>query len=173
MKMKPKIQNSKFKLASFAETAVSATKAKQNLTPAFSLPEVLLSIAMIAIISGISTPVYQLFITRNNLDITATTIAQSLRRAQVLSQAVDDNISWGVSIQLGNIILFKGVNYASRDASFDEIFELPTNITPSGISEIVFAQFTGLPQTTGTTTLTSDTNEVRTIVVNSKGMIGY
>jgi Tfp pilus assembly major pilin PilA len=133
----------------------------------------LLSVAAIAIIAGMGIPVYQLFQNRNDLDIATVTIAQSARRAQVLSQAVDGDISWGITIQSGSVVIFKGPSYAGRDSIFDEVFEVSTSITQSGMSEIVFAKFTGLPQTTGTITLTSANNETRNVIVNSKGMIDY
>lgn len=140
---------------------------------AFTLLEVMLSLAAIAVIAGISLPVYQSFQVRNDMDIAATTIAQSCRRAAVLAQASDGDTSWGVRIQSGSITLFKGANYAARDATFDEFFSMPTSITPSGLSEIVFAKFTGMPTATGTTTLTSSINENRTISINAKGMVSY
>ena len=139
----------------------------------FTLLEVLLSIAAIAIIAEISVPLYQSFQARNDLDIATVEIAQTLRRTQVLSQSVDGDTSWGVSVQSGSITLFKGTSYAARDTNFDEVFEVPTSITPSGVSEIVFTKFSGNPQTTGTITLTSNTNETRTITINAKGMVNY
>lgn len=139
----------------------------------FTLIEMLLSVAIIGIIAGISVPVYQSFQVRNNLDIATVSTAQSLRRAQVLAQAVDDDTTWGVKVQLGNFTVFKGTSYAVRDTAFDELFDVPNNITPSGINEVVFDKFTGLPQTTGTITLTSNANETRTITINSKGMVAY
>lgn len=139
----------------------------------FTLIELLLSVSVIMIIAGMSVPIYQLFQVRNDLDIATATIVQSTRRAQALSQAVDGDISWGINIQSGSITLFKGESYAARDTTFDEIFEVPTSITPSGIAEVVFTKFTGLPQTTGTITLTSNANETRTLVINQKGMIDY
>lgn len=139
----------------------------------FTLIEVLLSVATIGIIAGISIPIYQSFQVRNDLDIATVEIAQSARRAQVLSQAVDGDTSWGIKIQSASLIVFKGTSYATRDITFDEVFEVPTSITPSGISEIVFTKFTGLPQTTGTITLTSNTNETRNITINAKGMVSY
>jgi len=140
---------------------------------AFTLLEVMLSLAAIAVIAGISLPVYQSFQVRNDMDIAATTIAQSCRRAAVLAQASDGDTSWGVRIQSGSITLFKGASYVTRDATFDEFFSMPTSITPSGLSEIVFAKFTGMPTATGTTTLTSSINENRTISINAKGMVSY
>lgn len=139
----------------------------------FTLLEVLLSLATIAGIAGISMPIYQSFQVRNDLDIAATTMAQSFRRAQVLAKASDGDASWGVHIQSGSITLFKGTSFAARDTTLDEIFVVPTSITPSGVSEIVFAKFTGLPTATGTTTLTSSINETRTITINGKGMVSY
>lgn len=133
----------------------------------------MLSIAAIGIIAGISVPIYQSFQVRNDLDIATITIAQTLRRAQALSQSVDGDTSWGVFIQSGSITLFKGVSYAGRDTNFDEVFDVPTSIIPSGLYEIVFVKFTGLPQTDGAITLTSNTNETRIITINAKGTVSY
>ena len=153
------IQNSKFKI--------------NNSSRGFTIIEVMLSLAVIAIILGVSTPIYQSFQVRNDLDIAATTIAQSMRRAQALSQAVDGDTTWGVDVRSGSITVYKGASYATRDTTFDELFDMPTSITPSGLGGAVFTKFTGLPQTTGTITLTSNANEVRNITINSKGMVSY
>lgn len=75
----------------------------------------MLSIAIITMLFGLSTPIYQSFQVRNDLDIAATTIVQSLRRAQVLSQAVDGETNWGVNVKSGSITIFKGVSYDARD----------------------------------------------------------
>ncbi len=139
----------------------------------FTLLEVLLSITIVAILAGLAIPVYLSFQTRNDLDITTVTLAQSFRRAQVLSQAMDGDTTWGVYIQSGSTTLFQGASYAGRDAGFDEVFDMPTNIVISGVQEVVFTKFTGEPQITGTTTLTSIHNETRNITINEKGMVEY
>lgn len=139
----------------------------------FTLIELLLSVSVIMIIAGMSVPIYQSFQARNDLDIAAVSIAQSLRRAEILAQAVDGDTKWGVDIRIGSITVFRGSSYATRDTAFDELFDVPTSITPSGMSEVVFAKFTGVPQTTGTITLTSNANETRTITINAKGMVSY
>ena len=135
--------------------------------------EVLLSVTAIAVIAGIGIPVYQSFQNRNNLDIAAVTFAQTLRRAETLAQSVDGDGSWGAIAQSGSITLFKGANYAGHDSNFDEFFEIPASVTLSGTQEYVFTKFTGLPQTTGSLTLTSANNETRTITINAKGMVSY
>ncbi len=139
----------------------------------FALIELLLSAALIALIAGLSAPVYQSFQVKNDLDVAQNTIGQTLRRAQILSQSVDGDVSWGVKIQTGSIILFKGAAYAARDAGFDEIFDVPPVIIPSGPAEIVFFKFSGLPQSTGTVTLTASTGEIKNIAINAKGTVDY
>lgn len=152
---------------------LTAKSYKLKAEQGFTLLEAMLSVIMIGILVGIFVPIDQLIQVRNDLDIATVTVAQSTRRAQTLSQAVDGDASWGVNIQSGSITIFKGTSYAARDTTFDEVFEVPTSITPSGLSEIVFAKFTGLPTTTGTTTFTSNANETRIITINAKGMVSY
>jgi prepilin-type N-terminal cleavage/methylation domain-containing protein len=139
----------------------------------FTLIEAILVVAMIGILTGISVPLSQNFQNRNELDIAANATAQSLRRARVLSQSVAGDTSWGVKIQTGSVVMFKGASYATRDTTFDETFTIPSNLTISNLSEVVFTKFTGLPQSTGTTTITSLQNESKNITINSQGRISH
>ncbi|CAN5231498.1 hypothetical protein BH09PAT2_BH09PAT2_11530 [soil metagenome] len=143
-----------------------------NSTRGFSLIEVLLSIALISILAGIGIPVFRGLQTKNDLDVATTTVAQTLRRAQTLSQAVDGDTSWGVKIQTGSITLFKGTSYAARDQTVDELFTISSTIVPSGITEIIFTKFTGAIASSSTTTLSNDTDS-RIITTNSKGMVSF
>ena len=138
----------------------------------FSLIEILLSIAAIAIISGIGAPIYFSFQQRNDLDISANEVIQTLRRAQTLACAVKGDSDWGVALQNNQIVLFKGSAYSTRDAGFDEIFIIPKYISSPGDSQIVFKKFICEPYASGQITLTlQNTNETRTIAINSKGMV--
>ncbi|MEI8103724.1 MAG: type II secretion system protein [Candidatus Moraniibacteriota bacterium] len=139
----------------------------------FTLLEMLLSVALMGALAGLSLPVYQSFQVRNDLDIAATTLAQSIRRAEVLSQGSAGDTTWGVAIQSGSIVIFQGASYAVRDVTWDEVFSVPTSITVTGASEIIFAKVTGLPTTTPTITLSTPINETRTLTINTYGTVLY
>lgn len=138
----------------------------------FTLLEVLLSVATIAILAGLSVPVWRTVQTKNDLDVATVTLAQTLRRAQVLSEAVDGDTSWGVKVQSGSITLFKGTSFAGRDTNFDEASDISTALSIAGVTEVVYAKFSGLPQTTGSTTLAT-ANDARSVTLNEKGMVSY
>lgn len=139
----------------------------------FTLLEVMLVIATITVLAAISIPVYSLLQVRNDLDVATNTTLQTLRRAQILSSGVDGDTTWGVKLQNSGITLFKGVSFALRSTGFDESYSLNGNVTPSGVTEVVFSKLLGVPDTTGTVTLTSSNAEARHITVGSKGQLDY
>lgn len=138
----------------------------------FTLIEVLLSITLIGIISGIGAIVYQQLQNRNDLDIAVGSVASSFRRAQALSQAIEGDTTWGVRINTGSIVLFQGASYATRVTSFDEVTNISSAIVGSGFVEVVFSKLTGLPQTNGVLTFTNS-NDSRTITLNAQGAVIY
>lgn len=138
----------------------------------FTLIEMLLSISIIAMLAGLSLPVYLNYSTRNDLAIATETTVNALRRAQTYSRGISSDSQWGVAVQSGNITLFKGASYAARDTTYDETVSVSSQITTSGLSEIVFAKLSAVPSTTGSISLTS-LNQTRTVSVNAKGMVEY
>lgn len=164
------MNNVRQKINSAIKLQITTCKLQAN--EGFTLLEILLSVAAMTILSGLSIPVFRTMLTKNDLDIATVTTAQTLRRAQILSQAVAGDTSWGVKVQSGSITLFKGTSYAARDSSFDEVFDVPGSITTSGTSEIVFTKFSGDPQTTGTISLSTDSDSSN-VVINGKGMVSY
>ena len=148
-------------------------KEKNKFLAGFTLTEILLVVSMIGIVAGISIPAMLSLQTKNYTEEGIYAIAQTLKRAEILSQGMDGDSSWGVKVQDGSIVLFKGVSYASRDADFDEIFELPLSVAVSGVSEIVFEKLTGNPQASGSIVLTANTGESRSLEINKQGMAEY
>ena len=139
----------------------------------FTLIELVITIAIISILAGLSIPVYLNFQTRNDLSISAHSLSHIYRRAQKMSQGVVGDETWGVDVASGQITLFKGISYVARDTGFDEPIVIPGNTVVTGLSEVVFDKLTGDPQQTGITTLTSVNGEVETVQINSKGMAEY
>lgn len=139
----------------------------------FTLIEIMLVVVLIVIIGGVSVPVYQSFQVKNNLGVAAQTIVQVLRRAQVLSQSGEGDSAWGVRIASGSATLFKGASFSGRDAAFDEVSEISTNIVPTGASEIVYSKLMGDPQTAGDIILTTSNNDTKIITINAKGTVEY
>ncbi len=139
----------------------------------FTLLDMLLSVSLLAIIGGMVIPSYHTFIVRNDLDLATATLASNLRRAQALSLSSDGDMTWGVRVGVGSILIYKGPSYVGRDVAFDENTQIPKTIVPAGINEINFSKVYGVPSATGTISLTSQANEKRTVTINEKGMVDY
>src|SRR3990167_215238 len=84
----------------------------------FTLLEVLMSVAIIGLLAGISIPVYRSLKIRSDLDIAVSVLISNLRRAQVLSQATQANLEWGVNLSPGFVTLFGGESFSLRDPDF-------------------------------------------------------
>lgn len=140
----------------------------------FTLIEMLLSIALMAVLVGIGAPIYARSQTKNDLDTSVQIWVESLRRAAILSAGVEGDSTWGASFTTGTITLFRGASFASRDSSYDELFAIPTTISASGLTEVVMSKLTGYPTTTGTTTIgSSAVSDAAGVTINSKGMVSW
>lgn len=144
-----------------------------NKQAGFTLIEALLSVVILAAITGISLPIYQTFARQNDLDLSTQSIVSMLRRAETYARASNTDNAWSVTIQSGVATLYQGTNYASRDTAYDETYDIPETVSTSGLSTIQFAKFTATPNTTGAITLTSTTNSTRTVTINAKGMVKF
>lgn len=139
----------------------------------FTMVELLLSVAILTALTGLSLPLYESFNRRNDLDLTTHSVAAAIRRAEAYSRGARGDSAWGVEFLSTGITLFKGTTYSSRDTSFDETLSLPGSVTASGLTELTFTKLSGQPNTTGSLTLQSTTNTSRTITVNVEGMVDY
>lgn len=139
----------------------------------FTLIEILLSVAIITLLLGLSLPVYESFVRRNDLDLTTQNIVSVIRRAQLYARSADEDSEWGVRASPTSLTLFKGSTYATRNTAFDEVVTIPASMSASGTTDVVFAELTGSPSVAGSYTLTSTTNDTRTVTINAKGMVNY
>lgn len=139
----------------------------------FTLVELLLSMAIMTLLIGLSLPVYETFVRRNDLDLTTQTVAETIRKAETYARGGKNDTTWGVNFASTSSTLFMGATYATRDTTYDEIVPLPSSVTQSGMTEITFSKLYGTPSTTGTLTLSSTTNSTRQVSINTKGTVDY
>ena len=140
----------------------------------FTLIEVLLSVAIIALITGMSLPILASFNDRNDLDLTTQSIVSQLRRAQTYARGVNGDSEWGVHTQNDSVVLFKGGAFTGRDTTYDEATPISPAISIDGLSDLIFTKLNAAPSVTGSITLTdTNTNETRSITINEKGMVSY
>jgi len=140
---------------------------------AFSIIELLISIAILVIIAVAATPAYELFSRKNSLAEGTSIVVSSLAKAELLSRAVLQDTGWGVVVQTSSVVIFNGSSLASSTASLRQTTPLPAGIIVSGNPSLVFTQFYGLPQATGTITISVRGAGTSTITVNTKGLISY
>lgn len=137
----------------------------------FTLIEILLSVALVALMFGMSSVMYQNVQYQNDLDIAVQSSRELLLEASRYAAASYDDSLWGVHFVTGTAVLFKGTSFDARDASFDETLDL-FSVSVSGNNEYVFNKKTGYPTGAGQTTFTSPaTGESMSIDVNEKARI--
>jgi prepilin-type N-terminal cleavage/methylation domain-containing protein len=118
-----------------------------------TLTELLISIAVLSIVSGIAIPTYQSYVVRNDLQIAVEQAKSALVRAQLRAQSGDSASAWGVRADEG--MVYKGDAYDDRDVTFDEFYILPQGVSVSGILDVSFSPLYGVPNIEGDIIFTS------------------
>ena len=136
---------------------------------AFTVVELMLTIAIMGIISTFTFSFYTRFLTQNALSNTVDQMAGSLRKAQTYSMAGKQESNWGVNYSSNKITLFKGTSIG-QDPAFNEVYDTSPNIAISGFTEIYFNRVTGLPSTIAAITITGN-SETKTITINEQGVV--
>ena len=139
----------------------------------FTLLELLLVLAMIALVFAIGGPISTSLFRQNNLQSAAETTAQFLSRAQLRATAVENDSPWGVALQNSQVVLFQGTSFANRDSAWDEVFEFSSSLQNSGLAEIIFAKLSGEPSTTGQIVFTDTSGDSKTLTLNSAGVVDF
>lgn len=139
----------------------------------FSLLDIVLTVALMAILLSVTVPVFLGFQSRSNLENALNTTVGGLRQAQSFARAGAHDGPWGVRLSGGVLTVFQGASYATRSMGFDEVVELAPSVTPTGLTEIVFSKLSGEPVSTGTIILTTQNNETKSITINAKGTLVY
>jgi prepilin-type N-terminal cleavage/methylation domain-containing protein len=137
---------------------------------AFTLVETLFVIGIFSILAILILPLSLDFYRKYQIDVFSQELLQNLRRAQVKSMSIEQDSKFGVYLTNNSYVLFKGNSSSTRDIRYDEVFNLPQVILMSGMEEIVFSKFEGIPSATGSIIL-SNTKENKIISINEVGRI--
>lgn len=140
---------------------------------AFTLVEMLLAVAIMAVIAGFSAPITRLSQISNNLDLAALTTTQAIKRTQLLSMAAAEDSNWGLNAGTSSLIIFKGANFATRDSNFDEVWDMPSGTSVTSTTSIIFNKTRGDVISSGQFFLSSVSNATKILVINSKGTVEY
>lgn len=142
----------------------------------FTLIELIIVIFIIMILGALSVPFFQSFQVSSELYTLTDEVTRTLRNARVSAAAGQNSSKWGVKFDDSNkkFTLYKGNDFNTRDLDYDLVFNYKTIFSISTDftnDEINFDQYTALPSTQGTITLTSQNNQTHQITINSIGVI--
>ena len=142
----------------------------------FTIIEIMIVVGIITILAGLSVPLSNSFLSRNELNSEALKITDALRSARAQAMFASEDSVWGVHFTSSSYIIFKGLTYNPADA-YNNTFNLPGILTigeitiNGGGSDIIFDRIAGTTSTFGTTTIQNDASGSRTITVNRGGTI--
>lgn len=137
----------------------------------FSVIELLVVLAIVGIMGAVMGPMMGNYFVRTNTKNIVNNTISSLENAKMYSMMGKNNGPWGVKFGPSAIVLFQGTSYILRNSAFDQSYALPTSITASGMSELIFSTKNGTPSATGTVTITSNANLNYQITISQEGTV--
>ena len=149
------------------------------MTNGFTILEVLIVIGIMLVVGGAILPISGNFAVSSQLDDSLISVSNTVRTARERSLSGLNNSAHGVyfeeNINLQDrIILYQGASYASRDQLYDQIRTFDDSMDmESSISgnDLNFSKGLGVPNSTGTITITHDVNGARNVTINRFGVV--
>lgn len=111
----------------------------------FTLLEILLTVALLAVVAGISLPVSFSWVASLDQRQAVRTLVASLEEARTYALTGKGGTGWGVQVEGGTVIVFAGGSYAARVVAEDRSWSLPDGVEVTGASGVVFAEETADP----------------------------
>ncbi len=140
---------------------------------AFTLFEVLLAMAIGAMLMTVPFAINSTTIYRIQVETVQSQVGDAFRKAQNYAKSSRLDSDWGVYIQTRTITVFKGSTYATRDTAFDDSVAFDTKISMSATAaEIVFAKATGNTGTSSTITIFGGPN-TKTVTYTANGNVVF
>lgn len=142
-------------------------------TPGFTVIEVLLVVALLALLGTLAAPVYQTFQVEAQLDTALDEVSGALHATQLAAMSGIDDTSHGIHFEADTFTRFTGTTYTAADLE-NSVTVLPPQITlSSGLgTDLIYTGAEGVPSSTGTITLSSTSN-THVLTINALGTIEY
>ena len=131
--------------------------------------ELLLVIALLLLLSVMTTPFVGSYLVRNNWHVAADRVLSEVWKAQAYAmdgKSISGSEVWGVCITGNTFRLFNG---SCATPNFREDYDMPAGVTVSGIGSVTFDNLSGVPSAVSTITITSNLG-TSTITINGAGM---
>lgn len=149
----------------------------------FTFIELLIVIAVLAVLAAIFVSTRTFFSLRPDLDNSIEEVVSALELAQSRTLASEGLNQYGVHFDTATVpnqyVLFKGSGYDVRDVASDMVFNIPNtieiySISLGGSDEVVFKRVTGLSSQSGSISirLKNDPAKNGTIYVEESGRVG-
>ena len=146
----------------------------------FTLVEILIVLSIIAILIVSTSPIFRYFQREADLSDNTEEIVSILRLARTKTLASERSSQWGIYFSVPyQYTLFQGPDYASRDDSFDELYQLTGRVEiyeidlTGGGTEVVFDRILGETDQDGKISLRleDDTSKSKTISIQPSGQV--
>lgn len=157
---------------------VKSQKSKVNgSTEGFTLIEVLVSIAILGIITAIGVSSFINFNKREALEVESGKLIALISQARTETLSAKDGSAYGVHFETGKVVLFKGTVYSAgaatnRVQTLNDEVKISAITLTSGAVDVLFKKLSGATLQTGTVTLASirDTSDTRVITITGTGV---
>ncbi|MBI4407176.1 MAG: hypothetical protein HY565_01610 [Candidatus Kerfeldbacteria bacterium] len=142
----------------------------------YSYIQMLLVIALLALLAAVASPYYLAWQQRQSLRSTSSILLSDLRYVQSKAMQREQDASWGIYIDDSSkhYTLFHGASYSASDA-YNQTVSYPASvsISASPTNEIALAGLTGAVASEITITMTSVSlpTASKTIHINAEGLV--
>jgi prepilin-type N-terminal cleavage/methylation domain-containing protein len=149
-----------------------------NLERGFSIPELLVVVAIIGIIASVSLSTFKNMHTHSALRAGGQGVYDALLTAREDTLASRNDTVYGVRISSTTVTRFTGSAY-SAGSTTNKVYYFENGTTATGTlvtsgTDIVFRRLTGLPSATGTIYVrNSDGSSTTTLLINGSGLVEF